>query len=70
MIVFRDKVSRLNRRKLNSRITFWEIASMWHESIKTHLKKSSALRRETSLNKLRPYFGNLPVVNAGEKPVR
>lgn len=67
LIEFRDKVTRLNRKNLDRKITFWEIASMWHESIKTHQKKSSALRRETSLNKLRPYFGNLPIARINDR---
>jgi integrase len=58
---FREKVDRLDLGEGKTRLTFDDVAKRWLDSIRSHLKPSSALRRETSLKQLRPTFGSLPV---------
>jgi len=58
---FREKVDRLDLGEGKTRLTFDDVAARWLDSLRSHLKPSSALRRETSLKQLRPTFGALPV---------
>ncbi len=58
---FREQVERLDLGQGNSRLTFDDIATRWLDSLRAHLKPSSARRREISIKQLRPAFGTLPV---------
>ena len=58
---FREKVDRLDLGEGKTRLTFDEVATRWLDSLRSHLKASSALRREISLKQLRPTFGAVPV---------
>ncbi len=59
---FRTKVSRLTLTN-RSQILFEELAKLWLERIQNGLKVNSVKRRETSINQLKPHFGEIPVRN-------
>lgn len=58
---FRRKVSGLARQKDAGGITFDALAKRWLESMKPSLKAKSFLRRENSVNQLRPHIGELTI---------
>lgn len=60
---FRAKVEQLNPASELSGATFEATAMKWFESIRETMKQKSALRRCTSLNQLKPFFGSLPIRN-------
>jgi integrase len=61
LVEFREKVDRLDVGQGKGRLTFGDLATRWLDSLRSHLKPSSALRREVSIKQLRPVFGALPV---------
>jgi integrase len=60
---FRQKVGRLDHKKVRSNLTFEEVAKAWLGTITPHMKPASAERRVTSLGQLRQHFGALPIRN-------
>lgn len=61
---FREKAKRLHGAN-NRSMRFGELAEIWLEAIKPTLKASSLKRRVTSVEGLKPFFGEMPVRSIG-----
>ena len=55
---FRDKVTRLSQTQRATSLTFDELATRWFDLAKGKMKESSALRRQTCIHMLKPFFKN------------
>ena len=63
----RDKVSRLNRTKDASQLTFASLAERWLTNHRVHLKEKSISRLDTCLKGLKPYFWHVPIRNSSSQ---
>ncbi|WOO42360.1 tyrosine-type recombinase/integrase [Rubellicoccus peritrichatus] len=57
----RTKVDRIDTQKGKTKVEFMEAAGMWLDVMRSNLKSSSLLRRETSINQLRRHFGHYSI---------
>ena len=60
---FRQKVTRLSHTMSASRVSFRDMAGLWLDTLRAHLKPASMARRETSVGQLNDLLGSMTLKN-------